>query len=95
VVDSDECWALHDGVWNFIREGGPWEAHRLCWECTDDRNGDCDTADSTEQDGPGNEVCRQQTGSCQEAQAKPDSKGGAGLQKIAGIAGEQALGKQG
>lgn len=23
VVDHDECWALHGGVWNFVREGGP------------------------------------------------------------------------
>jgi hypothetical protein len=23
VVDQDDCWALRDGVWRFVKEGGP------------------------------------------------------------------------
>jgi hypothetical protein len=48
VVDQDDCWALHEGVWEFVQEGGPWEAHSLCWECTDDYSGDGDTVASLE-----------------------------------------------
>jgi hypothetical protein len=31
VVDQDDCWALHQGVWEFVLAGGLWEAHSLCW----------------------------------------------------------------
>lgn len=48
VVDQDDCWSLHDGSWRFVKEGGPWEANSVCWECTDDQKGNGDMIDSQE-----------------------------------------------
>lgn len=52
VVDQDECWALHDGVWMFTQKGGLWEARSLCWECTDDQSGEGNRMGSQELDRP-------------------------------------------